>query len=137
MIILVNGLLRCSMKLPHFGISGGFSLDPPSVPSTSIDWYAKAMSNATILDAPTIFGMGKDGKALGGGEVGHEVVAGEQKLLSMIRQAVRDAGSGNAFDFSGMTVTVTGGTDMTPTEIADYVYEYITQKLRRAKVVFA
>lgn len=75
------------IKLPHFSFSGKFSLDPPSVPKFSIDWYAKAMNNPMLLDSPTIFGM-QGGKLLGAGEAGAEVVAGADKLMSMIKSAV-------------------------------------------------
>lgn len=80
------------IKLPHFSISGKFSLDPPSVPKLNIDWYAKAMKNPMLLNAPTIFGM-QNGKLLGAGEAGAEVVSGASTLMSMIKEAVISANS--------------------------------------------
>lgn len=80
------------LKLPHFTISGKFSLNPPSVPTFGIDWYAKAMGNGMILNSPTIFGFDpKSGKFLGGGEAGSETVVGTSSLMSMIRHAVAEA----------------------------------------------
>ena len=75
------------IKLPHFKITGSFSLSPPSVPSLSIDWYKKAMDDAYILNDPTIFGM-SGGKLLGGGEAGSEAVVGTGKLAEIVREAV-------------------------------------------------
>lgn len=77
------------MKLPHFNIIGDFSVNPPSVPEFNIEWYAKAMDNATILEKPTIFGYSQNsGALLGGGEAGSEVVAGTKTLMNMIKKAV-------------------------------------------------
>ena len=75
------------LKLPHFSFSGKFGLDPPSVPKFSVEWYAKAMNKPMLLNSPTIFGM-QGNKLLGAGEAGAEVVAGADKLMSMIRSAV-------------------------------------------------
>lgn len=75
------------LKLPHFSLTGEFSLSPPSVPKFGVEWYAKAMKNPMLLDSPTIFGM-HGNKLLGAGEAGAEVVAGADKLMSMIRSAV-------------------------------------------------
>ena len=79
-----------SIKLPHFSIKGSFSLKPPSVPKLSIDWYAKAMKNAMLLNQPTIFGVNPNGNLMGGGEAGQEVVAGSSTLMAMIRNAVQN-----------------------------------------------
>ena len=80
------------LKLPHFSMSGKFSLDPPSVPHISVDWYAKAMKNGMILDRPTIFGAAGD-SLLAGGEAGSETVVGTESLMSMIRAAVSGVGN--------------------------------------------
>jgi phage-related protein len=77
------------LKLPHFKIDGSFSLMPPSVPSFSVDWYAKAMDNPMLLESPTIFGYNQmSGQLLGGGEAGAEVVSGADTLMNMINAAV-------------------------------------------------
>lgn len=77
------------IKLPHFSISGSFSLNPPSVPHFSISWYKKAMENGMILNSPTLFGFDqKTGQFLGGGEAGSETVVGTANLMSMITEAV-------------------------------------------------
>ena len=78
-----------SIKLPHFSVTGKFSLSPLSVPKFSISWYKKAMDNAMLLNSPTIFGMNPAGQFLGGGEAGQEVVAGSSTLMNMIRGAVK------------------------------------------------
>ena len=83
-----------SIKLPHFSIKGSFSLKPPSVPKLSVDWYAKAMKNAMLLNQPAIFGVNPNGNLMGGGEAGQEVVAGSSTLMAMIRNAVQNENAG-------------------------------------------
>jgi hypothetical protein len=75
------------LKLPHFSLTGEFKINPPSVPKFSVDWYAKAMNKPMLLDSPTIFGM-QNGRLLGAGEAGAEVVSGADKLMNMIQTAV-------------------------------------------------
>ena len=77
------------LKLPHFKISGSFSLNPPKVPSFGVSWYAKAMNEPLLLNGATIFGM-NNGKLLGGGEAGSEMIVGTNKLMEMMRAAVGD-----------------------------------------------
>ena len=57
------------IKLPHFSISGSFSLAPPSVPHLSIDWYKEG----GIMTSPTIFGM-NGSSLMAGGEAGAEAI---------------------------------------------------------------
>ncbi len=45
------------INLPHFSISGGFSLNPLQVPHLSISWYAKG----GVFDEASIIGVGEDG----------------------------------------------------------------------------
>ncbi len=77
------------IKLPHFRISGSFSLNPPSVPHFGIEWYKKAMEDGMIMNQPTIFGYNpKSNRFLAGGEAGSETVVGTDSLKEMIRNAV-------------------------------------------------
>ena len=57
------------IKLPHFSISGSFSLSPPSVPHITIDWY----KSGGIMAGPTIFGM-NGSSLMAGGEAGKEAI---------------------------------------------------------------
>ena len=82
------------IKLPHFSISGSLSLNPPSVPHLSVDWYKKAMDDAYILNSPTIFGAA-GGRLLGGGEAGQEAVVGTDKLAEIVQGALVGAGGGD------------------------------------------
>ena len=77
------------LKLPHFKIDGKFDIESGSVPTVSVEWFKKAMNNAMILDSPTIFGY-NNGRFLGGGEAGSEVVAGTSTLMKMIQGAVAE-----------------------------------------------
>lgn len=74
------------LKMPHFSITGKFSLDPPSIPKIGVSWYAKAMDEPFVLNNATIFGA-MNGNLLGGGERGSEVVVGTRKLMEMIADA--------------------------------------------------
>lgn len=89
------------IKLPHFSITGKFSLDPPSMPKIGVSWYKKAMDVPQILNSPTIFGM-KGNKFLGAGEAGAEVVAGADKLMGMIRSAVDSPSKSGTPDYYTM-----------------------------------
>ena len=72
-------------KLPHFSLTGEFSLNPPSVPHLDVDWYAKAMNQPYFFRTPTImqtpYGM------LGAGEAGGEFMYGKNSLMNDIQNA--------------------------------------------------
>lgn len=58
------GNLLSGLKLPHFKLSGEFSLKNKTVPHLSVDWYAKG----GIVDGATVFG------GIGMGEAGPEAI---------------------------------------------------------------
>lgn len=75
------------LKMPHFNITGNFSLNPPSVPHFGIDWYKDGGLLEGIMTEPTLMGFNaKTGRAQVGGEAGTEVAAPLDRLLGMIRQ---------------------------------------------------
>lgn len=78
-----------SIKLPHFSISGSFSINPPSVPHFSVSWYKRAMNGAYLLDSPQLFMNGSS--LAGGGEAGNEYIVGQQSLANTVRTQMDDA----------------------------------------------
>lgn len=70
------------IKMPHFKITGKFSLNPPSVPKLGIDWYAKG----GIFTKPTIFGTPYGFKGVG--EAGAEAVLPIDRLQGYISGAI-------------------------------------------------
>lgn len=89
------------LKLPHFKISGSFSLNPPSVPKFSVEWY----KDGGILTQPTIFGA-MAGKLLAGGEAGAEAVLPLSvlwdKMEDILRRILSDKDTGGTSD-AGLT----------------------------------
>ena len=83
------------LALPHFSIDGSFSLDPPSIPTIGVEWYARAMDTPIMLSNATIFGSA-GGSLLGGGEAGDEMIYGRKNLLDDIASVV---GVGNTYVF--------------------------------------
>lgn len=77
------GNIFSNLKLPHFSISGEFSLNPPSIPHISVDWYAKGavFDAATII--PTLYGL------KGVGEKEPEAVSPVSVLQSYVGAAVQ------------------------------------------------
>lgn len=73
------------LKLPHFTISGKFSLNPPQVPKFSVEWY----KTGAIFTKPTIFNTPYGFKGVG--EAGAEAVLPIAKLEHYVSNAVEKA----------------------------------------------
>ena len=70
------------IKLPHFKLTGEFSLAPPSVPKLGVEWYAKG----GIFTKPTIFGTASGYKGVG--EAGAEAVLPIDRLQGYVTEAI-------------------------------------------------
>lgn len=46
------------LKMPHFSISGSFSLSPPRVPKMNVSWYAQG----GVFDKASVIGVGENGR---------------------------------------------------------------------------
>lgn len=129
------------IKLPHFKISGEFSLNPPRVPSIDIEWYGKAMQGGMRLTDATIFGAA-GGHFLGGGESGTEWVVGENSLMAMIKDSVASAvgyipSGGNTVTIGETNIIINAAEGQDAREIADEVDQIITMRLQQAEEAWA
>lgn len=73
------------IKLPHFKLTGEFSLKPPKVPSLNVDWYASGGSFAPGM--PALVGVGDQ-------RGGYEHILRDDQIVSLMQRAMgrRDSG---------------------------------------------
>ena len=109
------------IKLPHFKISGSFSLNPPSIPHVSVDWYRKAHQNAILFTQPTVLPTAGGYKGFGDG--GAEVVMDYGKLAEM---------AGSTYN-----ITVNAAPGMDVNDLADAVADRIEFVTQQRRAVFA
>ena len=122
------------IKLPHFSLTGSFSINPPSVPHLSVEWYRKAMDQAYLLNSATIFGA--NGRSLlGGGEAGSEMIIGTQKLMDMISRASGGNAGGREVVFNN-TFNIYAG-DRDAKELAEEISYYLEADYQRKARAFA
>ena len=111
------------INLPHFSLSGEFSLMPPSVPTIGIEWYAKG----GIMTAPTMFGV-NGGRAMVGGEAGPEAVLPISLLQDYIDHAFDRNQVGNNNEVN-VTVYASGDSDDIANKVAVKVFGAIDQAM--------
>ena len=81
------------LKMPHFSVSGKFSLNPPSIPKFSISWYKLG----GVFDKTTLFPYG-NGSIGGLGEDGAEAIVPLEKntkWLDIIAEKLSSKQGGN------------------------------------------
>lgn len=124
------------IKLPHFSISGKFSLAPPSIPRISVEWYRKAYNNPVMFTQPTVLTTTSGLKGFGDGS-GGEIVIGQSMLYAMIRDAAEAGMRSESYTYGDVVVNVYAQPGQDVEELADIVSERIDQQIRRREAAFA
>ena len=118
------------LKLPHLTVSGSLDLFaiPPQIPSVSVEWYGKAMNEPYMFNDATIFGSA-NGKLLGAGERGSELLIGTNKLMEMMQEAV---GSDRS-----VVINVYGAEGQNVNALAEVIAEKLENLTRRKGAIYA
>lgn len=99
--------------MPHFSLTGKFSLNPPSVPHLSVDWY----KTGGIFDSPSLIGVG---------EAGPEAVVPLDKLWNKLDR------------LQGETTIIinVNEANANPREIADEVRRMLIKEVNQRRLVW-
>ena len=106
------------IKLPHFKISGKFSLNPPSIPKFSVSWYKQG----GIFDSPTIAGIG---------EAGPEAVVPLDTLWKKLDKIAAASSSGE-----NVTINVYASPGMDVNELALAVERRLTNLQKQRQMAY-
>ena len=114
------GKVMSNIKLPHFSLSGKFSLNPPSVPKLSINWYAQG----GIIDGATVLG------GIGVGEAGPEAILPLDPFWKKMDAIANNMNGGN-------TVNIyVNGADKNPKEIAEEVKRVLIKEVNQRRLAW-
>jgi hypothetical protein len=72
------------LKMPHFSVSGSFSLNPPSVPKLGVDWY----KDGGIFSKATLFNTASGLKGVGEGKDSEAVLPLNRETLGGIGEGI-------------------------------------------------
>ncbi|MBO7670167.1 MAG: phage tail tape measure protein, partial [Oscillospiraceae bacterium] len=108
--------LLSKIKLPHFSLTGSFSLVPPSIPKLSVDWYDKG----GIFDSPSIIGVG---------EKRPEFVGALDDLRDIVREESRPS-------IGSVTINIYPEAGQNVNDIADAVQDRMVQLLKQEEAAY-
>ena len=115
--------IRSMFKLPHFSITGKFSLVPPSIPKVSVDWYYKG----AIFKSPTVLGGVGIGDAFNGQGSNAEAIVPLNEMYRNIKGIVDNSRDGET------VIYITNITELDGEVISEKTTKKVIKKFSKEK----
>ena len=98
-----------AIKLPHFTMTGKFSLNPPSIPSIGVNWYDKG----GVFNSPSVIGVG---------EKRPEFVGALDDLRKIVREEAGGGKGGNNIEVNINNPVAETGSESTRKQLTRLAY---------------